>query len=348
MNMAEAVGPAATESLFTEISIKGRYPGEHVLMSVVLTPDQITSKYGKLFCKGIYTLVDEKNGVATIIEECIAKGPVEWDAANRRRAGGAITDVRVEGTTLIMEAIIGEREVSFGPASKDVGGQGLKALRVDGDRVITTWVGLAGASVGIGACMPQGPGTIEAVYADDAKIGGAHRVEVSVVTPKLVRVIYAVDDTDTKEKGASWVLMLQMAREIKCGHYLEHKIVQLNPNVPEKTTNCVAVGVSFAVAESDVPKLTEQVVKFIKEHTYSDNTTLAVFQGLRVPAEVTDYGRRAKKEIFKIADAREVAERNGVQLIEVTGKRGTIGAVAGIGCFDLGLEAAALPEDELR
>lgn len=314
-------------------------------MSIVLTPDQITSKYGKLFCKGIYTLVDEKNGVATIIEECMAKGPVEWDAANRRRAGGALTGVRVEGTTLIMDAIIGEKEVSFGPASKDVGGQGLKALRVDDDRVITTWVGLAGASVGIGACLPQGPGTIEATYPEDVKIGGAHRVEVSIVTPKLVRVIYAVDDTDTKEKGASWVLMLKMAREMKLGHYMEHKIVQLNPNVPEKTTNCVAVGVSFAVPENNVPELTEQVIKYIRNNTYSKNTTLAIFQGLRVPQEVQEYGRRAKREILTVDVAQGVAERNGVKLIEVTGKRGTIGAVAGIGCFDMGLEAAGLPED---
>jgi methanogenesis imperfect marker protein 11 len=314
-------------------------------MSVVMSPDQVTKKYGKLFCKGVYTMVDEKNGVATIIEECIAKGPVEWDAVNRRRAGGALTSVKVEGTTLIMNAIIGERDVKFGPASKDLGGQGLKALRVDGDKVVTTWVGLAGASVGIGACLPQGPGTIEATYPDDAKIGGAHRVEVSITTPKLVRIIYAVDDTDTKEKGASWVLMLRMARECPVGHYLEHKIIQLNPNVPEKTTNCVSVGVSFAVAEKDIPALTDHVLKFIKDNTFSDNTTLAIFEGLKIPDEVQEYGRRAKREIFKIEDARKVADRNGVTIIEVTGKRGTIGAVAGIGCFDMGLKAAALPED---
>ncbi len=314
-------------------------------MSVILSPDEVTKKYGKLFCKGVYTMVDEKNGVATIIEECIAKGPVEWDAANRRRAGGAITDIRIEGTTLIMDTIIGEREVRFGPASKDVGGQGLKALRVDGDTVITTWVGLAGASVGIGACLPQGPGTIEAIYPDDVKIGGAHRVEVSIVTPKLVRVIYAADDTDTKEKGASWVLMLRMARESPIGHYLEHKIVQLNPNVPEKTTNCVSVGVSFAVAEKDISALTEYVIKFIKENTFSDNTTLAIFQGLKVPTEVVEYGHRAKREILRVEDARQVADKNNVKIIEVTGKRGIIGAVAGIGCFDMGWKAAALPED---
>ncbi|KQM12345.1 hypothetical protein AOA80_02825 [Methanomassiliicoccales archaeon RumEn M1] len=314
-------------------------------MSQILSPDDITRKYGKMFCRGVYTLVDEENGKAMIIEECSAKGPVEWDAANRRRAGGAITGVRVEGTTLIMDAIIGEREVRFGPASKDVGGQGLKALKVEGDRVRTTWVGLAGASVGIGACMPQGPGTIEAVYPDDAKVGGAHRIEVSVVTPKMVRVIYAVDDTDTKEKGASWVLMLKMANSAPLGHYLEHKIVQLNPDVPEKTTNCVAVGVSFAVEPKDLDALTDYVINFVRENTFSENTTIAMYQGLSIPEEARAYGLRAKKEIMKVEDAMKVAEASGIRLIEVTGKRGTIGAVAGIGCFDMGLAAAALPGD---
>ena len=86
---------------------------------------------------------------------------------------------------------------------------------------------------------------------------------------------------------------------------------------------------------------------FISKNTYSENTTLAIYQGLKVPQEVQDYGREAKERIFNINYAREVANRNGIQLIEITGKRGTIGAVAGIGCFDMGWKAAALPEDIL-
>jgi methanogenesis imperfect marker protein 11 len=314
-------------------------------MSKILSPDELTERFGKLFCKGVVTLVDESNGVAQIIENCIAKGPVEWDAVNRKRAGGAITDVRIEGTTLIMDTIIGEREVRFGPASKDLGGQGLKAFRVEGDRVKTTWVGLAGASVGIGVCLPQGPGTLEAEYPDDFKIGGSHAIEVTITTLKMVRVVFAVDDTDTKEKGASWVMMLKAARGSPFGHFLEHKIIQLNPNVPEKTTNCVSVGISFAVEERDLQKLIDYVVKYVKENTLSKNTTLAVFQGLRIPQDLVDYGLQAKKTILTVDRAREVAERSGVRLVEITGERGTIGAVAGIGCFDLGIRSASLPED---
>lgn len=314
-------------------------------MSQVLKPDEVESIYGKLFCRGVYTMVDEAGGKARIIEECSARGPVEWDAVNRRRAGGAITDIWVEGTTLIMDTIIGEREVRFGPASKDLGGQGLKSLKVEGDVVKTTWVGLAGASVGIGACLPQGPGTIEAVYPEEAKVGGANRIEVTIATPKMIRAVFAVDDTDTKEKGASWVLMLKAAREAPVGHMLVHRIVQLNPNVKEKTTQCVSVGVSFAVIEKEFPALRQHFIDYIRKGTFSQNTVLAICRGLSIPEVVQEYGLRAKREVLRIEDATAAARKGGVELVEITGPRGAIGALAGIGCHDLGIEAAGLPED---
>lgn len=314
-------------------------------MSPVLSPGEIESKFGKLFCRGVYTMVDEAAGVARIVEECSAKGPVEWDLVNRKRAGGAITDIRVEGTTLIMDTIIGEREVRFGPASKDLGGQGLKAVRVDGDLVRTTWVGLAGASVGIGACLPQGPGTIETEYPEDAQVGGAHHIEVTITTPKMIRAVFAVDDTDTREKGASWVLMLKCARSAPVGHFLLHRIVQLNPNVKEKTTQCVAVGASFAVQEKDLPRLRDHVISFVRENTFSNNTTLAMFTGLRIPRSLVNYGRRAKRSVLTVEEARAAAAKGGVELVEITGPRGAIGAVAGIGCHDMGVKAAGLPGD---
>jgi methanogenesis imperfect marker protein 11 len=314
-------------------------------MTVIMTPDQVEERFGKLFCKGFYTLVDEKNGLAQVIDECIARGPVEWDAVNRKRAGGVITGVKVDGSTLIMDAVIGEKEINFGPASTETGGQGLKSLIVDGDEVRTTWVGLAGASIGVGACIPQGPGTVRTEYPDDLKIGGAHRVEVTIITRKMVRVIFSADDTDTKEKGATWAMMLKAGRSCPIGRFLEHKIIQLNPKVPNKTTNCVSVGISFAVEEKDVERLIDWIADYVRENTYSDDTTLAIFKGLKIPDELESYGLDAKREILTRKEAEDVAARNGVQLMEITGGIGMIGAVAGIGCFDMGLKSAALIED---
>jgi methanogenesis imperfect marker protein 11 len=314
-------------------------------MTVIMTPDQVEERFGKLFCKGFYTLVDEKNGLAQVIDECIARGPVEWDAVNRKRAGGVITGVKVDGSTLIMDAVIGEKEVNFGPASTETGGQGLKSLIVDGDEIRTTWVGLAGASIGVGACIPQGPGTVRTEYPDDLKIGGAHRVEVTIITRKMVRVVFSVDDTDTKEKGATWAMMLKAGRSCPIGRFLEHKIIQLNPKVPNKTTNCVSVGISFAVEEKDVELLIDWITDYVRENTYSDDTTLAIFKGLKIPEELESYGLDAKRKILTKQEARDVAARNGVRLVEITGGIGMIGAVAGIGCFDMGLKSAALIED---
>jgi len=314
-------------------------------MTKIMYPEEVAQKFGELFCRGFFTLVDERNGVGQVIDVCIAKGPVEWDAVNRKRAGGVITGLRVEGTTLIMDTIIGEGEIKFGPASKELGGQALRSLVVDGDEVRTTWVGLAGASVGVGACLPQAEGTIRTEYPDDLKIGGAHRVDVTIVTPKMIRVIYAVDDTDTREEGASWAMMLKLARSCPIGEFLQHKIVQLNPEVPDKTTNCVSVGISFAVREGDLERLTEYVLDYVRRNTVSKDTAVAIFKGLRIPKGLEEYGMRAKREILSLEEALQTAERHGVEMIEITGRKGMIGALAGIGCFDMGLRSAALPED---
>ena len=315
------------------------------MMVQILRPDEVEKKYGKMFCQGFFTLVDEEHGVAQIIEKCVAQGPGEWDIVNRRRTKGVITDIRMKSNMLVMDTIIGERELNFGPVTTDVGGQGLQALKVEGDEVRTTWYGIAGASVGIGACIPQCSDVIRTEYPDDFKIGGAHRAHVDIITPKLVRVIIGIDDTDTKEKGASWVTSMKLGTTCPIGRFIEHKIIQLNPKVPNKTTNCCSTAVSFAVREEEVPALIEYAVDFVRKESYSDDSVITVYQGLHVPEALRDFGWSCKSVLYTPEDAIRVAEENGVQIISVTGTKGVIGAVAAIGCFDLGERSAGIPED---
>lgn len=314
-------------------------------MVQILRPDEVKAKYGQLFCQGFLTMVDEEKGIAQVVEKCISRGPGEWDIVNRRRTGGVIDDIRMEGQTLIMNTIIGERELKFGPASVDMGGQGLSALKVEGNEVRTTWYGIAGASVGIGACIPQCKDVIRTEYPDDFRIGGAFRAHVDIITPKMVRVIIGLDDTDTKEKGASWVVALRLGTSCPIGRFIDHKIIQLNPKVPNKTTNCCSTAVSFAVKEEDIPALVEYCRDFIKENSYSEDAVMTVYKGLKVPEAVMKFGWDAKSIIFNIDDAIKIAEENGIQIISVTGMKGVIGAVAAIGCFDYGEKAAGIPED---
>lgn len=314
-------------------------------MSVKLTPAQVREKYGKMFCQGLSIVVDEKNGLAKIIERCTARGPVEWDIVNRKRTGGIIEKIDTDGLTIIMDTIVGERELKFGPASAELGGQGIESLRVEGDRVHTVWKGLAGASVGIGACLPQADGVIETIYPDDFKIGGAHAARTEIVTPLMIRVIIGVDDTDTKEVGASWVLTMKMARECPYGKFLDHKIIQLNPKAPNKTTNCCSTAVSFAVRPDELDKLVDFCRNYVAENTYSDDSVMTVFTGLRIPDDLEDWSWKAKSILYTVDEAVSAAERNGVSIIYVTGNKGVIGAVAAIGCFDLGVRSAGVPED---
>ena len=314
-------------------------------MVQVLRPDEVEQRYGKMFCQGFFTMVDEEHGVAQIIEKCVAQGPGEWDIVNRRRTKGVITDIRMKSNMLVMDTVIGERELSFGPVTTDVGGQGLQALKVEGDEVRTTWYGIAGASVGIGACIPQCRDVIRTEYPDDFMIGGAHRAHVDIITPKLVRVIIGIDDTDTKEKGASWVTSMKLGTTCRIGRFIEHKIIQLNPKVPNKTTNCCSTAVSFAVREEEIPALIEYAVDFVRKESYSEDSVITVYQGLHVPEALRDFGWSCKSVLYTPEDAMRVAEENGVQIISVTGTKGVIGAVAAIGCFDLGERSAGIPED---
>jgi len=316
-----------------------------LLMNRILTPEELRLRHGSMFAKRLITMVDEKSKKVRIFEECCAQGPVEWDAVNRLRAKGVVEHVEVQGTTLIMDARLGVGEVRFGPASKDTGGQALKAVEIKNGKVETTWMGLAGASVGVGACLPQAEGVEKVEFLSDEQVGGSRMVELRITTPLHHRMIIGIDDTDTKEKGATWVMGLKLAREMPHAIFLSHKIVQLNPHAPQKTTNCAATAMSFAVLPDQAAKAVAWAKDFVSKNTYSDQTAMAVFQGLDVPRRLVKYGADAKETILSIHDAEHAAGHHGVELHEVTGRRGLIGAVAAIGCFDLGLYSAGLPED---
>ena len=247
-----------------------------------------------------------------------------------------------------MDARLGSGEVSFGPASRDTGGQALKSIEVRNGKVETTWLGLAGASVGVGACLPQAEGVENVEFLSDEDVGGSRAVELKLTTPVHHRLVLGIDDTDTKEKGATWVLGLQLAHGMPHGLFLSHKIVQLNPHAPQKTTNCSSTAVTFAVRPDEKDKAVAWARDFVEDRTYSDETVMAVFEGLTIPARLTRFGAEAKETILSIHDAEHVASEHGIRLVDITGRRGSIGAVAAISCVDLGLYSAGLPDDFRR
>jgi methanogenesis imperfect marker protein 11 len=310
-----------------------------------LTPEQVNERFGEHWCKGLLTLVDEEAGMVRIVEECSVRGTIEWDLWNRRRAAGIVKRVEVEGNTLIMDAGIGEEEPRFGPAAEELGAQALRSVEVRGDEVHTRWMGLAGAGYALKVCLAQAPGVKRARFGGTGGTGGAHRAEVEVVTPVTRRLLVGIDDTDTKEEGATWALGLRLGQAMPVGRFMHHRLVQLNPMVPEKTTNCVATCLSFALRPEELEPAKSFAFDFVEDQSFSDNSSVAFHEGLVVPEEVRTFGTRAKGEFLSWKEAERLASTNGVDLRTVTGERGHIGALAAVGCYDMGPSAAALPSD---
>ena len=100
---------------------------------ITLTPDDVRARFGPLFSMKYLAMVDQNAGLAEIREHCRARGTIEWDAANRIRAGGAIRSCHVEGTTMTMLARLGLSPAKFGAAGREIGGQALEGVEVDGD-----------------------------------------------------------------------------------------------------------------------------------------------------------------------------------------------------------------------
>lgn len=317
---------------------------------ITLTPTEVRARFGALFSERYLVMVDQAAGVAEIRETCRARGPVEWDAMNRQRAGGAITSCSVDGSTLRILTRLGRFPVRFGPAEARSGGQALEAVELEGDEVVTSWAGIAGAGVGVAACLPQAPGVTRAVYPseEDLQVGGARENRVRIYSPAYEKVVFGIDDTDTSAGGATWVLALQCAaaNPVEETHLLGMRLVQLNPAVPNKTTNCVGSALVYAVRPDQARALEEFIVGFVDEHSLSPDAGVAVRKGIVHPS-AEDEMRRVKTEILTKDDAAGMADRLGVRFIDPNGGKGRIGALGALLWANEGTEAAGLHGEHL-
>ncbi|HVP97493.1 tRNA(Ile2) 2-agmatinylcytidine synthetase [Methanoregula sp.] len=317
---------------------------------ITLTPDDVKTRFGSLFSKKFLVMVDETAGRAEILEQCHARGTIEWDAMNRSRAGGAVAACAVEGSTMTIQARLGRYPVNFGAAAGTIGGQALEAVEIDGDEVITTWAGIAGAGVGIAACLPQAPGVLRAEYPteEDLKIGGARTNHVRIITPRYEKISFGIDDTDTRQEGATWVMALQCAEacHIDGVEFLNMRLVQLNPAVPDKTTNCVGSALNFAARPGSIGALCEFVRGFVEKHTFSEDTGIAFSRGIRTGQD-SPFHKAIKTEILSVQKAEEEARRLGIEFLDHKGRKGRIGALGAVLWADRGIEAAGLYGEHL-
>jgi len=298
--------------------------------------------------KRVVVAVDEKAGVAELIEDhargmCL--GGSAWSLYHYTKNSRSVFWSKREGSRLFYklrlskESTASRLEPSYKPAS-------IESVISDGEKVRVTYSGLAGAGVAaLSRGMAEGVEGVEILeWGGGKKLGRA-----TIILPRKEKIIIGVDDTDKADEGATWSLVNEIAFEIsrhKGVDYLEHAIVQLYPQNPFKTQNCVSISVSFAVP----PELKDPIVKEFKEamtdRTFSKETGMAYLPGIMIQDGLMSFARRAKSGMVTVEDAEKAATENNVKVYRITGSRGVIGAVAAIPYVEYPDEAVRIAGDD--
>jgi len=299
-----------------------------------VTPEEAEKKLGKGLCKSYLTIVDEERGIAEIFEKCRARGCAEWSLMHRLRSSELIKQGWVEGKTLIVRTMIGTGNVDL-----KAGTHGLKSVEVAGDNVYTTWYTKGYQE--ILKCLPQARGVIKSIFypEDEGRI--------TIVTPRYTKLVVGIDDTG--EKTETWMCTFKaafsLATEMKL-LLLAHRIFQANKDVPWKTSfNCSSVVVFAVPPWTSISDVINGFIEKLKEYVSSQNACAVFFKGIVVPRLIKEFGDMVKMEIVDEFEAAKLAKRFGLVVAEITGRRGVIGALAGVGYYDRGVDCTAFSSD---
>lgn len=298
----------------------------------ILTPEDLKNKFKDPWIapyKKVITMVDNDQVELIEFHPCVAGS--EWMVYQYKRTSDLVIDSKRDGDKHTYLLKIGKTDMNLKPSYSAAG---IEEVSVEGDEVKIVHAGLAGAGVGAAMCrgMAQGVKRVE-LY----DVGGGSKVgRAAVVTPKKQKLVIGIDDTDTKQEGATWTLANNVGMELaEMGfEYLDHVICQLYPHNPNKTQNCVSIALVFAVEPSRRDELIDKTKRILKRDTLSDKTAIAILDGFEVPEVLREYAVNTKKSMMTVEDAVITAKKAGVQLEPVTGLPGEIGALAALGLYN--------------
>ena len=298
----------------------------------ILSPKDLKEKFQDPWIAPYHKVLTMVDGdIVEIVEyhPCISGS--QWMIYQYQHSSDIVINAKRDGNRHTFLVKTGKSNLNLTPS---LHAAGIEEVTVEGDEVKVVHAGLAGAGVGAAMCRGMAEG-VKRVELQD--IGGGSKVGRStVVTPKLNKLVIGIDDTDTKDEGATWTLAHNVGAELaKHGYeYLDHVTVQLFPHNPNKTQNCVGIALVFAVKPGEEEGLIKKTVELLKKGTLSDKTAIAVYKGIEIPNKLRLYSEAAKKSMMTLEEAEKVAQEVGVELIEVTGSQGKIGALAAFGMYN--------------
>lgn len=298
----------------------------------IFTPQDLKYKFNDPWIAPYHKVLTMVDGdLVEIVEYHPCVSGSHWVVSQYQRTSQLIQSSYRDGNKHVFLVKVGKTPLEL---KASINAAGIEEVVVNDDEVKVIHAGLAGAGVGAAFCRGMADGVKRIELFD---VGGGSKLgKAAVVTPRMEKVVIGVDDTDTPEEGATWTMAHNMGMELlKQGfQYIDHVIVQLFPHNPHKTQNCVSVALSFAVKPEETEKLVENSIKILKNNTLSDKTAIAVLKGIQIPSKLRDYAHRAKKTMITVEEAEKVAKSLKIELFEVTGSQGKIGALAALGLYD--------------
>ncbi|SES84786.1 methanogenesis imperfect marker protein 11 [Methanococcoides vulcani] len=275
--------------------------------------------------RGIYAVCDEENKNAEIIEHTNCYSGAAWSRFHYARSP-LIQQARAVGNMTRYLVNTGACDLSL---KASVAAAGIESVVVEDDEVSITYAGLGGGGVGATKCRALAQGVLRYNVSES---GGGRAAKGTIVVPRRERVLIGIDDTDTKEEGATWSMTHNIAMALNCNEsvYLSHSLVQLFP-VSAKTQNCVSTVLEFGcVSKEAKQELLEDLKAALLKYSVSDETGMVVLSSFEA-SRMEEYSTLCRSGELTKDFAMQYARDNGVD-VWLDGN-GVIGALASLAWF---------------
>jgi methanogenesis imperfect marker protein 11 len=283
--------------------------------------------------KGIYAVADSKNELVEIMEHSSCYGGSAWSLYHYSKSPLVIKS-RSVGDMMRYLVRVGHSPLNL---RSSIAAAGIESVLINDKEIEITYSGLGGGGVGATTCRAYANGVLRCRVSES---GGGKRASGTIVVPRRERVLVGIDNTDSKEVGATWTLAHNIAVAVDSPEhkYISHTLVQLFP-VPEKTQNCVATVLEFACSEGAEKELLEKIKEGLLEYSVSDETGMVALSDFDASG-LMGYSRLCRSKMITKELSLETAEENNVEIC-IDGK-GIIGALAALPWFSRNSEAVAI------
>jgi len=273
-------------------------------------------------CRRIFTTIDGDR--VEIHHDCMSSANAAFCAYHHSHAGGIIENVSRDGTLIREWARLGHTDVDIGlHPSAAVGVAGIER---DGEDLIQHIRCIGGPAYSLTDMMSHAEGVCDVHVQRSGDI-----VEGSVRTRALTHMIIGIDDTDNRERGATFALalaLLQRLETMKGVLPISHHIAMLNPSIPKKTAGNSCSYIEVAIPSERYEGVRDRALLFIQDESLSPDWGIAFRRGFSLPKDLRAFGERARNEVIEPAEADRAAAENGVDLFGGQGRIGALAAVA--------------------